>query len=201
MVHDYGAADTMTEMSVRDYGLAGTMAEMSISEPLRVGSRGRALGSAWPTPKSHVCRWSSARRGRLGLAGLLSGGLLIAVSAGRTGWLLPSSVRPVPGSLAGVFGHGGIDLELGGLIAVLGLMFGSYTVAIRAIDQLSARAVLISAAALTALMLLAPPLLSTDVFSYVAYGRIGALYGANPYVHGPSAFALDPSYPFIAARW
>ena len=137
----------------------------------------------------------------MGLAGLLSGALLIAVSAGRTDWLLPASVRPVPGSLAGVFGHSGIDLELGGLIAALALMFVSYALAIRAADQLSPRAVLIGVVGLNALILLAPPLLSTDVFSYVAYGRIGAMYGANPYLHGPEAIALDPSYPFIAARW
>ena len=34
----------------------------------------------------------------------------------------------------------------------------------------------------------------------MAYGRL-ALHGANPYLHGPSAIALDPVYPFIAARW
>jgi hypothetical protein len=50
-------------------------------------------------------------------------------------------------------------------------------------------------------MLLAPPLLSTDVFSYGAYGRMGALYGANPYLHGPYAISLDPFYPFIGAKW
>jgi hypothetical protein len=52
-----------------------------------------------------------------------------------------------------------------------------------------------------ALVLLAPPLLSTDVFSYQAYGRMFADYSANPYVFGPHAFALDPVYPFIGAKW
>jgi uncharacterized membrane protein len=107
----------------------------------------------------------------------------------------------VPGWLAGVFGHSGIDLELGGLIAVSGLMFVSYAMAIRAADQLSPRALLLGVASLNVLVLLAPPLLSTDIFSYVAYGRIGALYGGNPYLHGPSVIALDPSYAFIPARW
>ena len=132
---------------------------------------------------------------------MIAGALLIALSAARTNVLLPESVRPVPGWLAGVFGRGVLDLGLGGLIAVLGLMFVSYTVAIRSADQLPARAVLFGVAGLLALVLLAPPLFSTDMFSYMAYGRVGALYGANPYLHGPSAFALDPVYPFIAARW
>jgi alpha-1,6-mannosyltransferase len=134
------------------------------------------------------------------LAGLLASGILIALSASGTNLLLPA-VRPVPTFLAGVFGRSGIDLGLGGLIAVLALMFVSYALAIRAVDQLSARAVLIGVAALNAVVLLAPPLLSTDIFSYMAYGRIGALYGANPYLHGPTAIALDPLYPFVAARW
>jgi hypothetical protein len=159
------------------------------------------LGRTSSTPKPSVRAWLAARLGWCGLVGLLSTGLLIAVSAGRTGWLLPTSARPVPGSLAGVFGHSGIDLELGGLIAVLGLMFISYLAAIRGADQLSPRAVLVAVAGLNAAVLLAPPLLFTDVFSYVAYGRIGALYGANPYLHAPNAIALDPAYTFIAARW
>ena len=145
--------------------------------------------------------------GWCGLAGLLLGASVIVVSAGRTDWLLPASLRflgsvgALPGWLAGVFGHSGIDLELGGLIAVLSLMFVSYAMAIRAADQLSPRTVLVGVASLNALVLLGPLLMSTDVFSYVAYGRIGALYGANPYFHGPNAIALDPSYPLIAARW
>jgi alpha-1,6-mannosyltransferase len=149
----------------------------------------------------------SARMGWCGLAGLLLGASVIVVSAGRTDWLLPASLRflgsvgALPGWLAGVFGHSGIDLELGGLIAVLSLMFVSYAMAIRAADQLSPRMVFVGVASLNALVLLAPLLMSTDVFSYVAYGRIGALYGANPYFHGPNAIAVDPAYPFIATRW
>jgi alpha-1,6-mannosyltransferase len=52
-----------------------------------------------------------------------------------------------------------------------------------------------------ALVLLAPPLLSTDVFSYQFYGRMVALYGANPYTAGPHALALDPLYPYIGSKW
>ena len=47
-------------------------------------------------------------------------------------------------------------------------------------------------AALNALVLLAPPLLSTDVFSYQAYARMGAIYGANPYLHGPTRSHSTP---------
>jgi alpha-1,6-mannosyltransferase len=142
-----------------------------------------------------------AKQAWLGFAGLMLSGTLVALSAARTTLLLPSSARPVPSSLAGAFGDGGINLGLGGLIAVLGLMFVSYAVMVRGAHWLTARPVLIGIACLNLLLLLAPPLLSTDVFSYVAYGRIGAVYGSNPYLHGPNAIAFDPLYPFIAAKW
>ncbi|MBV8988505.1 MAG: polyprenol phosphomannose-dependent alpha 1,6 mannosyltransferase MptB [Solirubrobacterales bacterium] len=177
------------------------ISETSVSEPLGAASGGGAFGFAWSEPKSGPRKWLFAQRGWLGLAGVILTGMVIALSAAGTDVLLPESVRPVPRWLAGVFGRHGVDLGLGGLIAVLGVMFVSYAVAVRAAHQLSARAVLIGVVALYALLFLAPPLLSTDVFSYMAYGRIGALYGANPYLHGPSAIALDPSYPFIPARW
>ena len=107
----------------------------------------------------------------------------------------------MPRWLAGPFGATGIGLGVGPLLGVLTLMFVSYAIAVRAADQLSPRAVLMCIAALYALVLLAPPLVSTDVFSYQAYARMGSLFGANPYVHGPSAIALDPVYPFIGAKW
>ncbi len=87
------------------------------------------------------------------------------------------------------------------LVALLALTFGAYAIAVRGADRLSARTVLASIAALHALVLLAPPLLSTDVFSYQAYARMFAHYGSNPYLHGPHAIELDPVYPFIGAKW
>jgi hypothetical protein len=173
---------------------------MSIQSPLGATTQSggfeltpRSLESSRPS--------SDSRIGQLGLAGLLVTGFVVAISASRTSSLLPESIRPVPKSLAGAFGTIGPNLHVLGLIAVLSLMFVSYVVTLRAADQLSARAVLMSIAALNVLVLLAPPLLSTDVFSYQAYARIGAVYGANPYLYGPHAFALDPLFPYIGAKW
>ena len=125
----------------------------------------------------------------LGLSGLLATGLVVSISAAGTDSLLPESVRPVPQWLAGPFGATGLGLSVGVLIGVMTLMFISYAVAVQAADRLSARSVLMTIAALHALVLLAPPLVSTDVFSYQAYARMGSMYGANPYLHGPSAIA------------
>ena len=140
-------------------------------------------------------------RGRVGLAGLLATGLLISLSAAHTQSLLPRSLRPVPGWLAGAFGHVGLDIGLPGLILALSLMFLSYALAVGATKQLSRRAVLGSIATLNVLALVAPPLMSSDLFSYIAYGRLGAMYGINPYLHGPNLIAFDPLYQMIGVQW
>ena len=142
-----------------------------------------------------------ARIGLLGLFGVLVTGLVISLAAAGTNTLLPESVRPVPSWLAGPFGDTRLHLGIPALIVVLVVMFGSYAVAVHAADRLSARVVLMSIAALYALVLLAPPLISTDIFSYQAYARMGALYGTNPYLHGPHAIALDMVFPFVGAKW
>jgi alpha-1,6-mannosyltransferase len=144
---------------------------------------------------------SSSRRGLFALGGLLACGCLISVAAAHTESLLPESIRPVPSSLSGAFAETGLNLHTGGAIAALGLMFVSYAVVVGASARLSARAVLITVAALHAAVLLAPPLISTDVFSYQAYARMGSLYAYNPYLNGPHAIALDPVFPYIAAKW
>jgi hypothetical protein len=175
---------------------------MSVHGPLGATDTGgveiRSRALAVRTP------WVNTRTGMLGLAGLLATTLLVALAAAGTNTLLPESVRPVPSWLAGPFGRTGIDLGNGGLIVVLLLMFGSYVLAAHAAERLSARTVLMAIAAMHALVLLAPPLLSTDVFSYQFYGRIAEVYGANPYLVGPHALAVQPSqglFPFIGERW
>ena len=164
------------------------------------------------TPQSGAFELKSSLRGaprtlggvrasQLGLLGLLAGGLIVSLAAANTDPLLPESARPIPTGLAGPFGSAGLNIGVGGTIAVLTLMFVSYALAVRRAELLSPRLVLATIAALIALVLLAPPLLSTDIFSYQFYGRIGALYGGNPYLAGPHGFALDPLYPFIGAKW
>ncbi|PZS12158.1 MAG: hypothetical protein DLM64_05485 [Solirubrobacterales bacterium] len=173
-------------------------------EPGGPFERGGALHLGARTALRATAPRATASRTRAGLAGL--GGLLLAacvisVSAAHTDLLLPESVRPVPDWLAGPLGGAGVGLSGGGLILVLVLMLGSYVLAVRAADRLSPRTVLITIATLHALMLLAPPLLSTDAFSYQAYARMWALLGTNPYLQGPHVLGPDPLSPFIGAKW
>jgi Glycosyltransferase family 87 len=171
---------------------------MSVQNPLGATESGAfELGTGALRARTE----SRSRVGVAALAGVLGSGLLISIAAAGTDNLLPESTRPVPSWLAGPFGSAGLNIGVIGLLAVIAAMFASYAVSVHLADQLSARTVLMTIAALHALVLLAPPLLSTDVFSYQIYGRMGALYGSNPYLHGPHAVALDPLYPFIGAKW
>jgi Glycosyltransferase family 87 len=136
------------------------------------------------------------------LGGLVASGLIVALTAANTRQLLPSSIRvSTPSYLAGAFADSGVDVGRSGLIIVLSLMCVFYALAVRVADRLPMWALLMAIAALYTLVLLAPPILSTDMFSYVAYSRLGALYHINPYVHGPDAISSDALYPFVSPRW
>jgi hypothetical protein len=173
---------------------------MSIRGPLGATPESGAFelkGTALDTRRAS----SRVLLGQLGLLGLVASGLVISIAAAHTDAILPESVRPIPAWLAGPFGAANVGLGVGALLLVLVLMFISYAIAVHAADRLSGRSVLMTIAALHALVLLAPPLLSTDVFSYQAYARMGSLYGTSPYLQGPHAIALDSVYPFIGWRW
>jgi alpha-1,6-mannosyltransferase len=142
-----------------------------------------------------------SRRGLAALGGVMAGSALIAVSAAHTESLLPESIRPVPASLAGAFGSLFLNLHVGGAIAALVLLFGAYAAVVALSGQLSARVVLLAIAVVHVVVLLAPPLASTDIFSYQAYARMGAVYGINPYTHGPYANSPDPVFQYVGAKW
>jgi Glycosyltransferase family 87 len=66
---------------------------------------------------------------------------------------------------------------------------------------LSRRTVIVSVVALNVIVLLAPPMFSTDAFSYQAYAREFAIYHTNPYTHGPGSIEGDLIYNYIGSKW
>jgi hypothetical protein len=179
---------------------------MSVREPLGATPQTGALklsSSALDARRDRAASRdrASSRRGLLAVAGLILTGSVVSIAAAHTESLLPLTISPVPASLAGAFAGAGLNLHVGGAIAVLTLMFVSYAMVVAAAGQLSARVVLMAIAGLYAVVLLAPPLASTDVFSYQAYARMGALYATNPYLNGPHAIALDSIFPYVGAKW
>ena len=178
---------------------------MSVREPvLDTAPGGPAIPAGMSDAPATVAGRESPspdRRGRWGLAGLMLSGAIVSLAAAHTESLLPVTSRPALGSLAGVFGGLDLNLHVAGAIGVLVLMFGSYALVVCSPTSVSARTVLSAIVALHVLVLIGPPLISTDVFSYQAYARMGADFRVNPYTHGPYAINYDPIFPYVGAKW
>jgi Glycosyltransferase family 87 len=86
-------------------------------------------------------------------------------------------------------------------LVLLLVMTAGYLLAVLGARGLRARWALGAVVVLQVLFALAPPLLSTDVFSYVNYARLGAVHGLNPYVHTPMAVPGDPSFTLAGHIW
>ncbi|HEV7529867.1 MAG TPA: polyprenol phosphomannose-dependent alpha 1,6 mannosyltransferase MptB [Solirubrobacteraceae bacterium] len=86
------------------------------------------------------------------------------------------------------------------LIAVLAFSagYGGLALLARGVSKRWAIALIVL---LHAIVFAGPILLSTDVFSYIAYARMGVEHGLNPYTHGPIAIAHDPVYHYVGQDW
>jgi alpha-1,6-mannosyltransferase len=56
-------------------------------------------------------------------------------------------------------------------------------------------------ALLNLIVFVGPILISTDVFSYLAYARMGVVHGIDPYTHGPVAIVGDPVFRYVGHDW
>ncbi len=146
---------------------------------------------------------TEARLAWAALITLVLAGAVTVLCSAHTAPLSPDSVHPLTGTaLTGPLGRLGPDIHLGGAIALFTLMTGCYAALLRLGRRVPATAIIGAIVVLHALMALAPPLLSTDVFSYGDYGRLSAVFHLNPYVYGPSALGRqDPWFAYIGAPW
>jgi len=137
--------------------------------------------------------------------------LLVAVVAATPGSpfspLLPSAARP-SGPFRWLAGLVGLDGLHGNALAAVGVV----SVAFAAVAFLlvlreawrgtvAVRTVVWLAVAYHAVVLLLPLLFSRDVYSYAYYGRIAALYHANPYVRTPADFPSDVLALYVGPKW
>jgi hypothetical protein len=119
---------------------------------------------------------------------------------GRTA-LIPKSPA-ISGWLQGLGERLGFRVFLIALVAFGGAYAAMLALAAR--EQLRGRQLRWAIALIGALHLIVfvgPILLSTDVFSYIAYARMGVLHGVNPYLHGPLAIHADPIYKYVGGSW
>ena len=96
------------------------------------------------------------------------------------------------------FGGGDVPGELyyAGLWTALALWAFVLTRA----DALPRRLLIGAVLALHLVYALAPPLLSQDVFSYIAYARLDVEHDLNPYSHAPEDIPFDQVFPYAGSK-
>src|SRR4051812_20146501 len=134
------------------------------------------------------------------LAGLVLSGALICMhaAAGESGFI-PASWHGLPGWMAGPLPAVGSPLYSSLYAGLFVSMCGCYAVALALARHIEARTAAAAIVVLHVLFLLAPPLLSADLFGYIDYARIGAVHGLDPYAHGPASVPHDEVFAFM--RW
>jgi glycosyl transferase family 87 len=86
------------------------------------------------------------------------------------------------------------------LIALLAFT-GAYALLLGLAGQISKRWAIVLVGVLQLIVFVGPVLISTDVFSYIAYARMGVEHAINPYTHGPIAIVHDPVYKYVGKDW
>lgn len=119
--------------------------------------------------------------------------VVLATAGGSPGWLL--------GPFRGL-GAAFADSRAAGPLFYAGLWLATaaYVVVLVLARSIGARLAIATIAALHVLFLLAPPLLSQDVFSYLAYARLEVLHDLNPYTHSPDAAPADAVFGFAGSK-
>jgi hypothetical protein len=115
--------------------------------------------------------------------------LVGATAGGSPDWLL--------GPLR-VFGVSGVSGPL--FYAGLWLALLLYVLVLVRVADIPRRAAIWTVVGLHVLFLLAPPLLSQDVFSYIAYARLGVEHGLSPYTHSPLDIPSDAVFAFAGSK-
>ncbi|HEY7891675.1 MAG TPA: polyprenol phosphomannose-dependent alpha 1,6 mannosyltransferase MptB [Solirubrobacteraceae bacterium] len=110
--------------------------------------------------------------------------------------LIPKSPQ-IAGWLSGVGERLGFRVFLIALLADI----AAYALFLSLIGSVPRRLAIVLVAALNMIVFAGPILFSTDVFSYIAYARMGASHGLNPYLHGPFTIHSDPVYKYVGSDW
>jgi hypothetical protein len=132
------------------------------------------------------------------LGGMILSGFLFAAGAAAIHYGPTLHIHHgLPNSLRGPLRFLGIPLngtELGVLFIIFGLC---YLGVLAFADSLRVRVGMGAVVALNLIFLIAPPLLSSDIFNYIGYARLDAIHGLDPYVHPLASAPTDPSYIYV----
>jgi alpha-1,6-mannosyltransferase len=136
------------------------------------------------------------------LLALLGCGVLIAVAAAAgESFLVATPPERFPAWIAGPLSGLGSTMGRPEFLTLVLFMWIAYAIVIAASSRVRPLLAVSVVVALHVVFLLAPPLLSTDIFSYLDYARLGAVHGLNPYVHTPFAARQDPVFDLVGPKW
>jgi hypothetical protein len=137
------------------------------------------------------------------LTGVVTGALGVALAAAeRPSFLAPPRLHGdapwLAGPLAGLWPS--LTSTVGSLrwdvTLTLLAMTACWALAVAAAPRLKLPAVFAAVFFAVLFLTLAPPFSLTDTFNYLHYGRMGPLYGLNPYTSLPVQAASDPAYAY-----
>jgi alpha-1,6-mannosyltransferase len=132
---------------------------------------------------------------------VLGAGVAIALAgAGTHGFLVPIEYRGVRAWIDGPLAPLGMAVSRTTFAGELVAMTAGYAALLALGDAIDERVVLVATGALYVLLGLAPPLLSTDVMSYVDYARLAAVHHLSPYRSAPWAAPHDVVFRFVHWR-
>lgn len=162
-----------------------------------------AVQSERPIADVRSQRWAPALATLCGLLLVAAAAEIVLDGAAGLSPLIPKSPE-IAGWLEGLGERLGYRVFLIALLVSTGAYAGLVALARRAATgarAISKRWAIALIAALHVIVFVGPVLLSTDVFSYIAYARMGVEHGLNPYTHGPIAIAGDPVFQYVGHDW
>ncbi len=155
-----------------------------------------AASGQLPLARTRSAQWAAPLAAACALLLVAATAEIVLDAAVGHSILIPKQPQ-IAGWLSGIGERLGFRVFLIALIAFTAGYAGLIALG-RAISKRWAIALL---AVLHLLVFVGPILLSTDVFSYIAYARMGVQHGLNPYVHGPGAIVHDPIYHYVGQDW
>jgi hypothetical protein len=136
--------------------------------------------------------------GALGLLGVVASvALLCADAAAGPSEFVPARSGGWPGWMAGPLQGLGSALSKDGFQTLTLIMCAGYVLVLIAARRLPMGAILAAILTTHVILALGPPLLSQDVFGYLAFARMGVLHGLDPYTHVAAEAPTDAVFGFV----
>jgi Glycosyltransferase family 87 len=134
------------------------------------------------------------------LVGVAGVRIALVAAAAEHGYLVPVLRREWVPSVIGPLEPYGLIAPMHYVFTEVALMTTAYATAVVCAPRISLWWIGAAVVVLHVTFMLAPPLLSTDVFNYIDVARLGGRYHLNPYVATPAWRPHDPVYVFVHWR-